>query len=405
MELIPNSRTINIINNIDSSIVDRIEFTNDFYINLNIFLEKYKGSNEDYAKLICNDKIINTINIFNVNHDFIMPNDTDIIYMIKSYKKYFYIIMNKNGSYKLINNKKLYYDKYYSILSFRPIIPTIISYNDVIHYNRKELLTLFIHNVNNYNYNTFIFQCICEMIHPHEYDDYDFMLNIFSHCVNIHDMYLYISDRLKNDKKFILNIILINPYILKHVNSEMKNNYDIVLAAVTCNIGYGEILLFASDKLKDNYDIVLAAVNHSGGELQYASDKLKDNYNIVLAAVNNNGNALLFASNNLRNNYDIVLAAVNNCDHALEFASYNMRDNYDIVLAAVKHSGKELYYVSDRLKDNYDIVLAAVNQCGRKLYHASVRLKDNYDIVLAACNTNPIAIQYASDRLKEILDI
>ena len=377
MEPMPNSRFITIINNIDSSIVDRIELTDTFYVNLNLFLEKYKGSNEDYAKLICNDKIINTINIFNVDEDFTMPDDIDIIYMIKSYKKYVYII-NDNGEYKITKNKEYTFcDNYYYIIFFLPIQ---ISYENIIHYNRKELITSLSHYTDYRNYDSNVFQYISEMIHPHEYDDYDFMLNILSHCEYFDNMYFYTSDRLKNSEKFILELISLNPYILNVVNFKMKNNYNIVLAAVTSNSGDGKILLFASDELKDNYDIVLAAVKHNGRALQFASSNLQDNYDIVLAAINSN------------------------YDHVIEYASNNLRNNYNIILAAVNKYGYSLQYASDTLKDNYDIVLAAVKYSGRELYYASDRLKDNCDIVLAAYNRNHFALQYASDRIQKIIE-
>ena len=363
MELIPNSRFITIINNIDSSIVDRIELTDTFYVNLNLFLDKYSGPNEDYVKLICNNILINSINIFKVDEDFAMPDDTDIIYMVKSHKKYVYI-KKVNEEYILIRDEEFCYDKYYYILYYFPDIPRIISYNDIMHNDRKELIILLLHNCNYTNYNNTMIKYISGMIYSHEYDDYDFMLNIFSHCVKINNIYSLISDRLKNNKKFILELVSLNPFILEYVTSDMKNNYDVVLAAVTSNIGDGYILKYASDNMRNNYDIVLAAVN-------------------------NNGNALLFANDNLQDNYDIVLDAIK-------------KDNYDIILAAVTKINA-LQYASNNLKDNYDIILAAVNNNGHALQYASEKLKDNYDIVLAAVNQNHSSIQYASDRLKKII--
>jgi len=47
----------------------------------------------------------------------------------------------------------------------------------------------------------------------------------------------------------------------------------------------GCALKYASDELKDNYDIVLAAVQENNFALQYASDELNDNYNKAVQTV------------------------------------------------------------------------------------------------------------------------
>ena len=51
------------------------------------------------------------------------------------------------------------------------------------------------------------------------------------------------------------------------------------------------------------------APEFTGWELKYASDTLKDDKDLVLAAVTENGGALKFASNRLKNDNDVDLAA------------------------------------------------------------------------------------------------
>ena len=303
MEPILENKYITIINTITGSIMDRIKLNDTFYLNLNLFLLKYLGPNEDYAKLICNNITINSINMFRVDMGFTMPNDTDIIYMIKSYKKNIYII-NDNGNYKLINNPDYnlmdndpYYDKYYTILFCMPME----AYEQVINYSRKELILSLLPTITRQKYNTTDFEHILDMIFAHEYDDYDFML---SACALTKYVYIFISDKLKNNEEFMLNLITQNVHVLEYASINIRNNYNIVLAAVKIN---GNILQYASEELKDNYDVVLAAVTIYGNALKYASINLRDNYDIVLAAVNNDSFALHYASDNLRKNKDNIL--------------------------------------------------------------------------------------------------
>ena len=346
METIPNSRFITIINNINGSIINKLELNDIFYDILNLFLVKYRGSNEDYAKLICNDKIINSINIFKINKDFNMPDDTDIIYMVKSYKKNVYIITD-DDKYILINDLDcdLYYDNYYYMLL---CFPNIITSGQLIKYSHKELILFLLDGINEGIYNDLQVKVISDhirgVIYLANYDDYDFMLRI---CTQFKGMYSHISDKLKNNEEFILNLIIQNPNILEYVNSDMKNNYNIVLAAVNIN---SLTLRHACINMRNNYDIVLTAINNYSLSLQYASANLQNNYNIVLTAVKKYGISLQYASANMRNNYNIVLKAVKHCGLALQYASVRLQDNYNIVLAAVNQNHSSIQYASDRLK-------------------------------------------------------
>jgi hypothetical protein len=76
------------------------------------------------------------------------------------------------------------------------------------------------------------------------------------------------SDRLKNDKEFVLKLI-----------EEWKA--DIQIQAQFC-------LRYASDRLKNDKDVVLAAVKKDGFFLEFASDRLKGDKEVVLAALQTN---------------------------------------------------------------------------------------------------------------------
>lgn len=74
----------------------------------------------------------------------------------------------------------------------------------------------------------------------------------------------------------------------------------------------GMVLRYASDTLKNDRDVVLAAVQHNGMVLHYASANLRNDQDIVLAAVQQHGDALQYASDGLRNDQGVVLVACNN---------------------------------------------------------------------------------------------
>ena len=400
-------KKVNILELDGSVYVDAIILDFNFKNNLTRLLTKYIGPNEDYIKLIYNNRILNKINIFNIDNDFIIPNNIDNIQVVKDYKKYVYIIGNNEG-FQLINNYG--YDKYYKLLSCINIDDEI--YNNIISLDYYNLVLL----------------CIEQ-----------------SHFALIE----YVSEYLKNDYTIILTAVKSNAYNLVYASNDMKNNYDIVLAAVIQDYN---MFTFASKDM-NVYDIVLEVVNQNGNMLKYVSDEMKNNYNIVFAAIKNKSLAIEYASENMKNelyqeaenrrggykyldlersitdtydctlmfvkddgrtlkhvlecfknNYDIVLAAVNNDGISLQYASYIMRSNYDIVLAAVKNNGHALKFASNDMKNNYDIVLATIKNNWRALQHASNDIKDNYDIALAAYNINKSALQYVNINTKILID-
>ena len=103
-------------------------------------------------------------------------------------------------------------------------------------------------------------------------------------------------------------------------------------------------LKYAPEKLRDNEDVVLAAVREdvTGGALQYASDRLRDSEQVVLAAVkcpvDYGGYATMlrcrsleFASDRLRGCAEFVSAVCSGVGwakrHALKYASNELRGN------------------------------------------------------------------------------
>lgn len=243
-------------------IINSIIFDDDFRNKLNQLLEIYKSSNEDYIKLICNNIVLNTKNIFNVDDDFNLDNITDNVQVIKCYKKYVYC-QEEINKFK-VNDK---YDDEYSILL-------------------KNLI-----RIKNYNY----------IINNSYY-------NIVLNSVKKDGTTLkYTSEDIKNNYDIVLAAVKQNGRALQYASKDMKNNYDIILNAVKQN---GYALQYAEENMKNNFNIVLNAVNTHGCALQYASDNMRNNYDIVLDAVKQNSHALQYASDDMRNNYDIVLAVV-----------------------------------------------------------------------------------------------
>ena len=89
------------------------------------------------------------------------------------------------------------------------------------------------------------------------------------------------------------------------------NDRDTVLRAVKI---HGLALENASERLKNDPEIVLAAIKQSHGRaVQLASAELLSNKSFIMAAVREEGSTLRYVTEELQNDRDCVLAAVSQC--------------------------------------------------------------------------------------------
>ncbi len=194
----------------------------------------------------------------------------------------------------------------------------------------------------------------------------------------------YASNELKQDKEFVLSLVMNQGKALEDVSEELQNDRDVVLAAVK---SHGDALKYAGKELQNDKDIVLAAVSSYSWyswTLEYASEKLRNDKDVVSAAIQCSGYALKYAGAELQNDKAIVLAAVSSYGEALEYASYNLQGDRDVVLAAVNANGKALKYASRVLQDDKDIVMDAIIENFNAYDYAGDTAKSNIGIVKLA---------------------
>ena len=192
----------------------------------------------------------------------------------------------------------------------------------------------------------------------------------------------YASEDLKSNSEFMLEAVKLNYNVLEYASEEMRSNPAVILEAIKQN---GFALEYASEELKSDPEIVMAAVKQYHQALQYASDELKSNLEFMFEAVNLNGFALRFASDKLKNNPEIVMLAVTKSyGIALQYASENLKNNPEIVMAALKPNGAAFAYASDELKSDPEFVMAAVKQNYSALEYAGAEVKNNPAVVMTA---------------------
>ena len=76
---------------------------------------------------------------------------------------------------------------------------------------------------------------------------------------------------------------------------------------------------------------VLMAYEKRRYTLHYVSNELKNDHEIVMAAVTKSGCSLEASSNELRNNREIVMAAVKQDEYAIKYASDELKNDQEII--------------------------------------------------------------------------
>lgn len=169
----------------------------------------------------------------------------------------------------------------------------------------------------------------------------------------------YVSDELKSDKEFILAALLIESQCLKYASKELRNDKEVIICAID-----SETRFINSDwyhLAKDDEDIILHAVKEDASTIQYACDEIKNDRKFILDAIEYNTYILKYLPEHFKNDKELVLKAVNIGGLVLEFASQTLKNDKEVVLKAIATSFGDAYaYASSELKRDKTVVLQAL---------------------------------------------
>lgn len=187
----------------------------------------------------------------------------------------------------------------------------------------------------------------------------------------------------------------------------------------------GQILVYIGDILPDNKTFALELVKINGLHLRTLRKRLRNDKDVVLAAVLNNPEAIEYARDDACYDEDVmrvvagqnykppvsdreqVLKAVTNDPMAItDFSEF--WDDREIMLIAVKGYGRLFVFCSDGLKDDDEVFLTAVVKNPRALDSASERIKDSKEIVLEAFRrtheqSGAWVLQFATKKVLKVL--
>lgn len=145
----------------------------------------------------------------------------------------------------------------------------------------------------------------------------------------------YAGKTIKNDKKAMLEILKHCPEVLEYASEKIQTDKDIIEFIIRRKV---EALNYA-EHFNQNKELVLFAIKaaSNGWILQYVSEELKNDQDVVLAAVLENPNAFQFAGIHLRNNKEYIKKFVNHhviCE-IIKHAHDDMKTDRELILLCV----------------------------------------------------------------------
>ncbi|MDP3301483.1 MAG: DUF4116 domain-containing protein, partial [Sulfuricurvum sp.] len=214
---------------------------------------------------------------------------------------------------------------------------------------------------------------------------------------------LFISNRLKNDRAFSLEIIKNDSNALAYLNESIRDDEIVILAAVS---KHPSSLKYASSRLKNSRSFIFKVVKenetHFPGPFRYASRDLRSDKEFILECLRCTEDSYILnnIADALKDDEDFIKQAIAISGYSLEHASRRLQRKKELVFEAIKQS-RDLYVVDNDkdLSDDKEVVIFAL-QHGTKLVHASKRLRDDDDVVRIALEYNGTNFVYVSSRLQ-----
>ena len=162
---------------------------------------------------------------------------------------------------------------------------------------------------------------------------------------------------------------------MQKLSVAMRDNYEIVMWAVSNDGKMGTALSFASERLKHDRTIALAAVTRSRYALRYVANIFKEDREIVLIAIRQSGFAL--EDSHLQHDEDVVLAAAAQVWESIHYADMEvLGSNREFLIRLGSINGVETLSVAheEMLKDR-GVVESCVRQNPAALSKAHKSLK------------------------------
>ena len=152
--------------------------------------------------------------------------------------------------------------------------------------------------------------------------------------------------------------------------------------------------------------VCLELVMQDGLQLQYMDDEIKNNREIVKAAVLNNPYAINYASDNFYADAEIMAIVVNYHYSYFQYVSENLKSNVDFIKMILnKNNASLLKYISEDVFDKCEDLLLLVLDKSINYNCIPDKYKKSMDFIIKAVVKNPNIYRFIETEFKNNLEI
>lgn len=165
-------------------------------------------------------------------------------------------------------------------------------------------------------------------------------------------VFSYVSDRLKNDRKFIFKMMEQNVNILEYGPEKYKNDDEIMYKAIGIS---GYIARIASDRLKNDKQFCLTAIKSQSDAYSVLPQNMRADNDLLAEAMKDRGEFLMY-SPEVKTNKELLIKAFSNAfdrqsRNLLVLTSEELRNDKEVALAAIKCFSENIWEISKELRE------------------------------------------------------
>jgi hypothetical protein len=198
-----------------------------------------------------------------------------------------------------------------------------------------------------------------------------------------------------SNKEFISTLVLTNASVLAFVNDKFKDDYDIVILAVTND---NNSLKYASVNLRGNSKLFEYCLRNRTSKdcsfIQYASDKLRNDPKLMLKIITEDGQAVKYLGERLSNDKTFILQLFKKELISKEFIPKKFLSDDTFLLNCLKIDGTLLENLGVKQKANKDYVMTAIKQNGDAIEFAADKFKNEKELVMLALKQSPTCAKF-----------
>ena len=204
----------------------------------------------------------------------------------------------------------------------------------------------------------------------------------------------FVSDRLLNDRNFILRCVEANPHVLFLLPARFLDDESIVFAGLRARQNLIVDFDRISSRLKQDKAFVLRSPVLSASALKYGDPTLKEDSEVVLKAMSFSGTMLSIVHPRLKADKNIVLVAMQESPLAFKYVGDEFNANVQIVELGLRHDRSDTNWPQQQDWNQY---FQSIN---KKLCILSDNLLENGDDTLKSLLEDQYLSQHRSESNK-----